>query len=1346
MSFGQEKHGEPDRNNDDLSFHLLNISSGLSHNFVNDIAQDSLGFIWIATIDGLNRYDGNRFIHYKGSYNDSLTGLTNNYVEQLKFKSSGELLIATDEGLNIYNFRKDKFTVVSNQDGLLTNSVSALALGPDGNPIIGTYRGGIQFAKKDWNIQTIKEKFGKDFPLSSSEISSMTMQGDSILWIGTFNNGLNKFSYKTNTIIHLNSGEENFSFSTINNLYTDLSGNLWIGSREGLEVITGKGDTIKLNKGNSPSKSLSDDDILCFEEDDLGQMWIGTRNGGLNIINIASLIKPDQDPEIKWFLPGTDGSSVYNRTVSVITRDRDNNMWLGTPTGINYVNPGGEPIKLIQRNVSATESLSHDRIGALARSNNNMIWVGTDGGGLDLYNSETGEIKNFNHKENNSQSLSNNYIISVLEDSNNRVWVGTYQGGLNKLDKRNDTWTHYLQGSPSEGSDVREIFESRNNSLWVGTNRGGLYKYNAYKDQFDYIQSLGKIDIRDIDEDCAGNLWLATFGSGIIKYDPIKDTVVFFNQDNLEGLSTNVVFSITVLNNKDILAGTRYGGLLRFDPEKKEVKTFTEREGLSNNTVSSMVMEDENLIWLGTYNGICRYNVQTNEILNISSMNNVQNGEFNIGAAIKSATGKIYIGGNNGLNILNPEDFGTKNSIYPIVFEELKILNESAPIGSKKEGYILEEAIPFQKEIVLQHNQNSFSVDFAALKYPEAKNINYSYKLENYNDFWIDTQGSGVANFTSVPPGEYNLVVKTNSGMGEEAFQNLLISIVPPFWKTLPAYILYILIIAIILWLSSRYYTERVHLRNSLIFEKKQRQLEHDLNEERLRFFTAFSHELKTPLTLILAPVENLISKERNEDLKQNLLFIRRNAKKLFQSINKLLEFRKAEEGLSQLNCSNHDLPGNLLKWVQNYLPLAKEKDISLEHSLPQEKILAYIDLEKIEVIVNNLLSNAIKYCKKGGRVKVVLSIEEVNFKIQVSDTGTGITSNDLTHIFDWYYRSDSTVKKNGTGIGLALSKRFAELHNGDIMVSSVPQKETIFTLSIPIVKNSVSNKLSIIPEEISGEIYLKENFVPGSTPGKKNESITSDKNRPLILIIDDNPEILVFLNGIFKEDYDIVHATNGDEGIRKASKYVPDIIISDVMMPEKNGIDLCSGLKKQTSTSHIPIILLTAKNNIESISTGYEEGADDYITKPFHPQLLMTRVKNLLENRRQLQNYFLKNTDSSTIDNKTSKILNQEKQFLHELDQVILKNMGTGKDNVELIAKEVGMSRTSLYRKLKAITGNSINEYIRNVKIERAAKLIEVNNFSISQASYEVGFNNVKYFRKVFKEKYGKLPSELKH
>ncbi|MCR8666187.1 response regulator [Aestuariibaculum sp. M13] len=1333
----------------ELYFYLLDVELGLSNNGINSIAQDSLGFIWIGTSEGLNRYDGTQFTVFERDEDRGNQSLSDDFINEIKAFKDHKLLITTSEGLNVYDAKTEKIEIINEEKGLLGKHISRLELGSNGEVYLAVLERGIQVFDKNRKTKVYSYKGNDEASLSSNYTSSMALQGDSLLWVGTAGSGLNKINLKTDKVtrVSLQGNEQGKSF-LIESLFNDKEGNLWIGANNGLHVITNKKDTLHLGTSLKEGKGLSDDNILCFEEDHSGQLWIGTRNGGLNIINKSDFLHQKTDFQVKWFLPADDGSSVFNRTVSALKMDKDGNMWIGTSTGLNYVNPQGEPIKLL-RKITGGEGLSHDRIGALAERSDKRIWIGTDGAGLDLFDPETRQFKYFRHDPNNPNSISNNYIISLLEDSKKRLWVGTYQGGLNKMDPDTGICKHYLQGDITLGSDVRVIFEDRKHQIWVGTNRGGLYMYDEINDAFKFINVLGKLDIRDISEDDKGHFWMATYGDGILKYIPTQNTMTFYNSSTIQDFKSNVIYSILALPSGDVLAGTQNEGLIRLNPEKREVIGFTEKNGLSNNTITSIVMENQENIWLGTHKGISNYNALTDVIHNLNTYTNVQQGKFNIGSSLFTSSGMIYLGGDKGLNIFNPDNLHSKRETYPIIFKTLEVLDEKVEVSENEKDAVIDESILFENQIYLQPDQTFFSIDYVALKYPFAKNVNYYYRVDGYHNHWISTNQYGKVNLINLPYGDYTLNVKAKFGSGDETFKKIKIKVLPPFWRTSWAYIGYLVVLVLGIYWFMRYYAERLKLINSLSIEKKERQLEYNFNEERMRFFTSFSHELKTPLTLILAPLEDLISEVKSIKHKNSLTLIQKNAKQLLQTINKLLEFRKANLGLSKLRIEEHNLNACLEQWVNNYFPLAKKRNIALSYDLQEEPLLAWFDLEKIHIIFNNLLSNAFKYTPDNGEIYVSLVYDEDSFEIKVRDTGYGISKTELEHVFERYYQSNSVKSKQGIGIGLALSKSFAELHMGSIQIESEEKKGSTFTVIIPRDKslfvNAVLDTSNTTDKEEHNEIEDWVPFTELDKTTKTNANLNVTENKELVLLIDDNPDILKYLDGLLEGKYDLIYANNGEEGLEKAKRYIPDLIVSDVMMPKMNGIELCNILKETTETTHIPIILLTAKGNAESIQEGYKYGADDYIVKPFSGQILQARIRNLLDVRKQLRHYFL-NKDEVKLEGLEDKnsLLDQEKGFLNKLTQVVLNNLDQEKMDVWDVAQHMGMSRTSLFRKLKAVTGLNINQFIRKVKLDKAAELIESGNYTIAQASYEVGFNNVKYFRKLFKEQFEKLPSDL--
>ncbi len=1319
-----------------LTFYLLDMESGLAHNVVNSIEQDSLGYIWIATIEGISRYNGSHFLNFKQNAQAADQSLANNFIQQIRLSDDGKLLIATDGGVNIYNLKEERFDLFQQKDGLLTNSISSLYETPEGKIIVGAYRYGIQIIDAKGKVAYSLSHDATDAgSLSSNQVTAITMQGDSIAWIGTFNGGLNKLNIKTKSNRRLFQETSSSPASQINALYTDGEANVWVGTKAGIKVITGKGDTLAISQGDDQSKGLSDGEVLSFEEDKLGNMWVGTRNGGLNILPIADFLESGRI-DFTWYLPRSDGSSVFNRTVSAIKRSKDGSMWLGTSTGLNFVSPRGEPIKLLQRNPNSLQTLSHNRIGAVATGVDNKVWIGTDGGGLDLYEPKTRTFKNYHQQPGVRGSLSNNYVISLKEDSKGRLWAGTYHGGLNRLDQRSGIFYHYLQGGVQDGVDVRVIAEDQNQHIWVGTNQGGLYRYSESSDSFDYIETLGKIDIRAIAFDSQRRLWLATFGSGVICYDPETQQVIPYHESTVENMPGNIYFCIDVLPNQEVIAGSRYGGLVRISPANQDIRVFTESDGLSNNTISSMVTDSRGLVWLGTYNGISFYDPVTDQIDHLNTYDNIQRSEFNIGAATLAQDNVLYFGGNKGVNFFNPAKLEQQAQNYSLVIENFKLFNNRVNVGEQ----LLEKAMPYTDHLTLSHDQTLFSFDFAILKFPYAQNVSFAYKLEDYHQHWVQVQGNGTANLSNIPPGTYTLLVKARIGNDQEIEKRVQIMITPPFWKTFPAYLLYGIIALALMVGFFRYYSERVKLKNSLVLEKQQRLLEHEINEERIRFFTNFSHELKTPLTLILAPLEELAEQLKSVGQRYKLALIQKNAAYLHQLIENLLEFRKTETGMSQLVVGEYNLSLLLEEWVQNYQGLAKKQQVMLTWSLSERNMLARFDSGKLQMIVNNLLSNALKYSKSGAKVHVSLYSDVNKTYIAVSDTGLGIPAEDSKRIFDWFYRSGTKIKKSGTGIGLALAKSLTELHGGTIKVTSEMGKGSTFIVEIPKdLRVSAPEKWNYEPAETQS--VLMDSSLP-----YQEVLMNGDEERQIILLIDDNTDVLSYLDSLLRKEYDLIHAQDGEDGLDKAFRHVPDLIISDIMMPIKDGLDLCATLKRNPATSHIPIILLSAIGNVDSMQKGYREGADAYISKPFHSQLLQARVKNLLENRRTLRKHFMgQNYTAETLDERQNDLLQGEKKFLSRLNQIVLAQIGKEETQVETIVQEMGMSRSSLFRKVKAITGYNINTYIRMTKVLRAAELISDNKLTISQVAFESGFNDMKYFRKVFKEQFGVLPSQYR-
>ena len=1317
-----ENHGKSIFNKE-LKFYHYDTSNGLSNNMVSSITQDDLGFIWIGTNSGLNRFDGSEF----EKFDKENSGLSNNYIQQIVPGNNGNLYLATNRGIHTYNIKTHLLQQKALENSYLSDGITSILEFSKDMLVVGDYSYGVHFIKGNRHIALQYKNNIEPVLLREYRISSLGKKDDHSILVGTYNNGLYNISIKDTVVTKL----EKLFNGRINTIYTDSKNNNWVGTDEGLKIITKKNDIVNINKENS---KLTDDAIRSLVEDDQGLLWIGTRNGGLYVLDPNSIA--NQEIKIQLFSPKTDGSSVFNRNILNLFKDSNGNIWIGTEAGFDFVDPKGESIQLIDHSANKDTQIAHDRVKAITNGKNDNIWIGTDGGGINTYSSETKQFSKLDIP------LPTDLVLSLLEDSKNNLWIGTYRKGISKFDLKTKKLTTYLDQKVSEGSDVRSIFEDFVGNIWVGTNRGGLYKYNPRQDNFIYIDDLSKLDIRDIVQKDPDEIWLATYGNGLIKYNHKTGQYSGFHTGNID-FPTNVVFSIHFIDNNNLLVGTMNEGLLKMNIANATVQRFTTNDGLSDNTINSITRDLSGNFWLGTNSGISFYNLKSNSIKNLNNFNNIQESEFNIGASLLTQDGILLIGGNKGLNIFDTKDLSHPvKTNFPTVFKNLEVYGKSISLNDSTQT-ILEKSISLTDTISINHNQALFSLDFASLKYPRSDNIEYSYILEGYNDHWINIKNANRINFSQLPPGDYRLKLKTNNNDYLESSNQLFIQVIPPIWRTLPAYLLYFITAVLLLWFGLKYYTDKIKLKQSLIFEKNQRQLEHDLNEERLRFYTGFSHELKTPLTMILAPVESLLSEIRKKEHINSLRIVEKNAKTLLSRINKLLDFRQSEDGLNKLKITKHQLTRLLSKWIEMYEPIAHKKGVKIIKHIDLASSPVYCDLEKIHIVFNNLMSNALKYTSKGDQIKIKLKAKGNGYQFSIKDNGTGISAKILPYIFDWYYHSDEKVKKDGSGIGLALSKRFIELHDGAITAKSIENQFTVFKVFLPKGKPDLLE--SDNTSEVTDFVKITADILNENKELEHRALLNPDTERELILLIDDNPDIHHYLSSILKEKYDLLHALNGQEGINMAIKHVPDLIVSDIMMPEKSGIDLTNTLKSKKETTHIPIILLSAKDAQESIITGYNEGADDYITKPFSTGILKARIRNLLDRKFSLQKELLQKEENRSIETATeSKQVKIEKQFLKKFENTVHKNIQVQGKLVEIIAEEMGMSRASLYRKIKALTGSSINEYIRDIKLDKSLYLIEKEGLNISMAAFEVGFNNMKYFRKIFKEKFGRLPSDF--
>ena len=810
------------------------------------------------------------------------------------------------------------------------------------------------------------------------------------------------------------------------------------------------------------------------------------------------------------------------------------------------------------------------------------------------------------------------------------------------------------------------------------------------------------------------------------------------------------ITSIVQDKEKNYWLTTQGEGLFFLKSDWSFFEKFQQEDGLPSNHLLGGLLDAADNLWISSNNGLSKFNPKTRQFENFDVLDGLQSNEFNAGAQAISSEGLFLFGGVNGFTIFNPAEI-SKNDYQPsVVITNFRINNENVTIPDFGEH-------PIPKELILEFNQSPFSFDFIALNYAQPQKSTYFYKLDGYNQDWVNNGNNRQTTFTFIDPGKYTFRVKAANKDGVWSKQEGVVKlrILPPPWKTWWAYLLYAAAILILGLVIRNQALLRIRDKRALKKEKLEREKIEELNEMKLQFFTNISHELRTPLTLILGPLERMLSKEKVYDSgqKQDLLLIKRNAKRMLRHVNNILDFRKHEVGKLKLKTAKGNIVRFLKETTLPFQEMALRRKINYQFMAESDKIEAYYDRDKMEIILFNLLSNAFKFTPDGGNIQVRISKSvsssdgNPEVKIIVADNGKGMSEEKAARIFDLFYQieNEDYTLNSGSGLGLSLTKSLVELHRGSIQVISSEGKGSSFIVCLPMGKKHLK-KNEIIKGFKSSEdasLYL----TPESRHKRVLETIPEEgdkkgkkQKRPFLLIVEDNDEVRQFIISCFKEEYNIYEAKNGKEGLELAIEKQPDLILSDVMMPEMDGVTLCGKLKKDFRTSHIPIILLTARTSVIFKKSGLETGADDYITKPFTPDLLKVRVKNLMESNKRLHQYFLR---THRINPEEIRLSSRDETFIADAIQLVEQNLSDSEFNVDSFAKALGMSRTSVFTKLKSLTGLSISEFRRSIRIKRAAQLLLQNKYTISEITYMVGFNDLKYFRDCFKKQFQCTPSQ---
>lgn len=1319
---------------ENIDFNHLTSENGLSNNSVLSIAQDGQGFIWLGTTNGLNRYDGSQIKIYTAGGAQGF-GLSSNNILSLFRDSRRQLWVGSSGGLNYYNDEKDRFEKIT-------------------LPVSG--------------------------PVAVNCIFEDRQQR---LWIGTSKGAFALSATRERIACFVTPGKQNLAGGMVKSIFQDRAGSIWMGSTTGLVRMWQTGNRLyyeSFSHDPANSKSLSSDNISAICEDRAHHLWIGTQNSGLNLYEPATRT-------FMQFAKGNGPQGLVHNNIRTLMAQNDSSLWIGTQEGLSILNTRTWQTVSFQNEGGDPKSLSQNSIYSLYKDANGSVWIGTYFGGANRVDAFTTGFRVM-HNDGSPNAIPNNVVSSILEDHNTDLWIGTEGGGLVLYNRRNGQFNVFKNNGNDPGSIasnlVKVVYIDKQGYIWCGTHGGGLnvldpatrtFRHYLYKPED--AESAG-LEITSLEEDDQGRFWLATnagiriFKKSGLQLEPVPVDLI---DKKLSGFSVNKIYKdrdgwiwmgglsglFTVKGNQlhtisdsisvntflgdaagNIWAGARNGTLIFYDKKKQTLSPFTILSGQSKNIVG-ILQDQHGFLWLSTDEGLVRFDPVTKAVLSYAVADGLAGREFNYNSYLKDSKGAFYFGGYRGITYFLPDQIEVNRYQAPLVFTNLRLNNADVRIGAS-DG-LLQRNISHTVDVSFNHNQNLFTLNFALLNFIKSNKNRYSYKLAGFDKDWKQVRTPS-ATYTNLPPGNYTFSVRgaNNDGLWTDPI-SMKITVLPPFWRTWWAYTVYLLLFIGILFFITRFLFLRALLKK-----------EDELHQVKLNFFTNVSHELRTHLALIMAPVEKLLEVNQSDPFtQQQIVQIKNNSNRLLKLVSELMDFRKAESDHLKLEVKEQDLIAFLQEIYSSFSELSLAKNIQISFTHDTETALLYFDEKQLEKVFFNLLANAFKFTPEGGRITVSVQHGETSTEIQVADTGRGIAAPYLNKLFTNYYQvADHGMQNTGYGIGLALSKKITELHGGSIRVESTPAADsssghTCFFVTLLHGKKHFENDphVSIFRQQAAAIFRSDEPALITAT--QISNSLFPVNRQHTILIVEDNPELRALICQQLEPGYFIQQAADGLQGWEMATVSIPDLIISDVMMPGLNGIELCTRLKTDPRTSHIPVILLTAKSTQADQVSGLEHGADIYITKPFSTRILELHIRNLLEARRKLQQrtireFTVRAAQASPPEDISMARNKIDSDFLHTIIGIIDGHLEDADFSVEKLSRKVGMSAPILYKKLRALTNMSVNEFIKTRRFKKAAELILQKELTINEVSYAVGYEDRKYFSREFKKYFGVAPSDF--
>lgn len=1331
-----------------FSFLKATPEGGVTYNSIKCIAEDENGFIWFGSNDGLFKYNSNNIKRYSYSQHDTST-LPTNRVNSIYKDLTGRLWVGTENGLCYYNSKDDNFTTLQMSDQF-DNSTGKII-----NSFFQTEDGVYWFADEK-GVATIgadyKQAFYFNINNKREQISKISLDSNGTVWV-FYRDGDIYYKLESLDTFHL------FSKGLPNLIRSVLidEENIWIAYHAmGLLCLNMDGSTrVHFNSEKKGKNFLPDNQVRSLVKDEHGRIWAGTYKG------IAII----EDYRVATVINQQKYSVLPDNSIWSLHKDSQQNIWVGTYRGgLCFHSKFNKPFFHYNRSTPQS-ALSYNLVSSFIEvPGKDEIIVGTEDGVLNYFNIETNE---FRHLKVEYDGIKVGTIKSLEYDKSGTLWIGTYGHGLLYQKKYENTFNKFTPPF-REALQALDLLATAD-GLWVSNYPMGVYfydfdtkKFRSYRHSKSNRESISDDNVRKILEDRNGNIWFATRnGLNKLAYGSNKFQRYFYEENSEKRNSNHIIYTIHEDNDGNIWIGTNGEGLYKINPDTNVEEHYTVNDGLPGNEIFSILQDQENNLWFATKQGLSSLNPKLKTFRTFNNAKGIKNNHFNPNAAIQTSRGIFYYGGTNGFIQFHPQMMPTNPTPPSTTITNLYINNKEVLPADDNE--ILDDVIDNTQVLHLNYLQNSFSFRFAANNYVNAEQNQFKYRLRKFNNEWTEINNNEKAIFTKVPPGQYIFEVKAanNDGIWNDNPTQISIHITPPIWKTWYANLFYITVIILNALFFIRLFSNRQKLKHEIEKEKLKSDAEHQVHQMKLQFLTDISHEFKTPLTLINGPIDRLLKSGSDGTLSgKQLSLINRNTKRLIRLTNQIIDFKKIESGKLEINAVKSDVIAFCRGVFDCFQEQATDQSIDYRFKSDVETLEIDFDPDKLDKILFNLLSNAFKYSKgdskivfqirnnqksdapvKGDEFSIGDSLTDEFIEISVCDSGKGIPYEALPLIFERFYVVKDFAHQ-GTGIGLSLTKDYILLHRGQIRVTSKEKEGSVFQIIIPKqqsgAKKPTENDFQI--EELQHHGYyepftkVSENVL---TKGKANIR----NNDALVLIVEDNQDLLNYLSDLLQSYFRIAKASNGKQAYEQVHTLFPDIVISDIMMPEMDGIELCKKIKDDIRISHIPVVLLTALDTVKDRIESLNSGADAYVPKPFDDFLLLFQIDNLLESRKNMRESF--GSNNKNIE-ETSGVFDLDKKFLLSAIKLVESNLSNENFTIEIMAEKLNFSRTHLHRKLKSLTNQSATEFVRYIRLKNAVMLMKEGKYKVNEIGYAVGFNSHNYFTKSFKKQYGLAPCEF--